>query len=249
MSKNRPYVLTIAGHDPSGGAGVLADVKTFEQNKVNGFSVTTSLTLQDENEFVAIKWVGFQMIKDQIDILFQNHQIDFVKIGLIDDLAVLAKTINLLRLHNPEIFIAWDPIVKSSTGFDFHETFSTSDLTEVLGGIDLVTPNRPEMEVLIPNMEVHDGAKYISKFCNVLLKGGHNDDIVSEDILFRENGSISLTGTRSPYKKHGTGCVLSASIVANLANGDDLFEACKKAKQYIEKFINSNPTMLGYHLN
>lgn len=249
MSKKRPYVLTIAGHDPSGGAGVLADIKTFEKNEVVGFSVTTSLTLQDENTFVAIKWVGFELIKEQIEVLYRSHEINFVKIGLIDNLEVLKKTVLYLREKNPKVFIVWDPIIKASTGFEFHKIFSRKDLIEILKEIDLLTPNREEMESLMEGMEVYDGAKYVSQFCGVLLKGGHNDDVVSEDILFNEQVAVSITGKRSPYKKHGTGCVLSACIVSNLAKGEDLLTACRSAKDYIERFINSNPTMLGYHLN
>lgn len=249
MKKERPYVLSIAGHDPSGGAGITADVKAFEMHKTQGFSVATALTFQNENEFKAVTWVDVKDILLQVDLLFDKHQIDFVKIGLIESLDTLHKIVVHLKKLNPSVRIIWDPITSASAGFIFHDTIQQEKLYMICDHLYLVTPNADEIQKMMPQFETEHGAKQLSAFCNVLLKGGHNSDDEVKDILFQENGLIVLGGTRSQLSKHGTGCVLSASILANMANGLDLNGACKDAKHYIERFINSNETLLGYHLN
>ena len=248
MNELRPFALTIAGHDPSGGAGITADVKAFEVHKVIGFSVNTGLTFQNEKEFKAINWVESEDILFQIDMLFQRHLIDHVKIGLIENLEVLNQVVDLLLDYNPSVKIIWDPILSASAGFQFHDAIKREELFMVCEKVHLITPNIPEIESLMKR-DAYEGAKELSQFCNVLLKGGHNNDDEVKDILFMENGSVELAGQRSKYLKHGTGCVLSASITANLANGKDLESSCKDAKEYIKRFIESNDSLLGWHLN
>ena len=124
MTNKRPKVLTIAGFDPSAGAGVLADVKTFENIGVYGFAVTTSITYQNENKFGDVKWLSIKQIKNQIYPILELHKIEFVKVGLIEDFKTLSAIIELLKAHNPTIKIIWDPILRASAGFNFHKKIS-----------------------------------------------------------------------------------------------------------------------------
>ena len=249
MESLRPYVLTIAGHDPSGGAGITADVKVFEVHKTQGFSVPTALTFQNEFEFKAVNWVPIDDVKFQLDLLFSKHLVDHVKIGLVESIDELEALVDHILDWNSEAKIIWDPITKASLGFKFHDVIKQEQLFVIAKKLFLITPSEEEIEVLMPNKNGREGAKELSEFCNVLLKGGHNEEAEIKDILFLENGSIALAGKRSHFDKHGAGCVLSASITANLANGQDITDACRLAKDYIERFINSNDTLLGYHSN
>jgi len=139
-----------------------------------------------------------------------------------------------LKQHNPEICIVWDPVLKASAGFAFHNEVHAQQLES----IDLITPNYEEWQRL--SLPVSNTA--------VLLKGGHRPDATGTDTLYEGNECIVIEpGVDKVFPKHGSGCVLSASITAWLAKGESLRDACRNAKRYIETFLNSNETLLGYH--
>ena len=140
----RHFALTIAGFDPSGGAGLLADIKTFEANQVYGLGVCTALTVQHENRFDSVQWVESELIIKQAKILFEKYSIQYVKIGLVKSLDDLSKIITALLTWNPDITIIWDPILKASAGFNFHDEISTITLKTILKHIYVLTPNLPE---------------------------------------------------------------------------------------------------------
>ena len=121
MPKVRPYCLTIAGFDPSGGAGVLADIKTFEQNKVQGLAVITANTIQTEDSFEKINWIEESMVVDQLMTLLNRYEIKFVKIGLIQSGEFLEKIISLLIEKQPNVTFVWDPILRATSGGNFDE--------------------------------------------------------------------------------------------------------------------------------
>ena len=121
-------------------------------------------------------------------------------------------------------------------------------LLEALSKVFLITPNYNEAIQLLPSSNAKDAAKHLAKHCNVLLKGGHNNEEPGVDYLYTKNEIIKLEATSTEVSpKHGSGCVLSAAITANLALGFDLINSCKNAKTYIEQFLKSNSTLLGYH--
>src|ERR1043166_3254674 len=121
MTKSRPYTLSIAGFDPSGGAGILADVKTFEASKIYGMGVITANTFQDENAFEHVDWIPIEEIKKQVEVVLKNHKIEFAKIGLVENFENLYALVSFLRTKIPGL--VWDPILKSSSGYDFHDYF------------------------------------------------------------------------------------------------------------------------------
>ena len=249
MSKNRPFVLTIAGFDPSGGAGVLADVKTFEQHGVYGFAINTANTIQTENEFFEIQWTDLDFVLKSIEKLFNNYTIKAAKIGIVPSLDYLKEIVLAIKKLSPKTKIVWDTVLKSTTNFDFLKIENEKILIEKLKEIDLITPNYNETLQLSPKeINTKTTAALLSKYCSVLLKGGHNPSEIGIDYLYTENAIHQLLPKKNTcYEKHGSGCVLSSAITANLALGQNLKTACEKAKIYTENYLLSNPTKLGFH--
>ncbi|MBN4051375.1 hydroxymethylpyrimidine/phosphomethylpyrimidine kinase [bacterium AH-315-M05] len=245
---NKPTVLSIAGFDPSAGAGILADIKTFEAHQVYSFGVCSAITFQNDNEFENVAWIEVENIIKQIEVLFKRFKINWVKIGLIENVDVLKRIVAYLVMQNPDVRIIWDPILKASSGFVFHEKIDGNKLIDVCRDVFLITPNMEEIATLFPGMNKEKAGKELSRHCAVLLKGGHRTDGNPVDLLFYDDKQESFDGVRIDNDKHGTGCVLSAAILANLAMGKNLRDACWKAKQYINKFLESNSTLLGDHI-
>lgn len=249
MSKNRPIVLTIAGFDPSGGAGVLADIKTFEQHKVYGFAINTGNTIQTENEFFEIQWTDLAIVLKSVEKLFQNYAIKAVKIGITPSLEYLAAIVFVIKKLSPETKIVWDTVLKSSTDFNFLNIKNKAVLMDILVKIDLITPNYNEiLQLGSKGINAETTARLLSKHCPVLLKGGHNPDEIGVDYLYTEDAIHRLLPKNNNcYEKHGSGCVLSSAITANIALEQNLKTACEKAKIYTENYLLSNPTKLGFH--
>jgi hydroxymethylpyrimidine/phosphomethylpyrimidine kinase len=249
MSENRPIVLTIAGFDPSGGAGVLADIKTFEQHKVYGLAINTANTIQTENEFQRIQWTPIDFVVESIITLLNNYPVTVVKIGIVPSLSYLNEIIFFLKKHSPTIKIIWDPILKSSSEFNFLTLSSQQILIDILSQIDLITPNFDEIRKF--NLEEKNTstiASSYSKYCSVLLKGGHNPTETGVDYLFTQKEVFRLMPKEALlFEKHGSGCVLSSAITANFAMGQTLKTACENAKIYTENYLLSNSTKLGFH--
>lgn len=232
----RPFVLSIAGFDPSGGAGVLADVKTMEQHQVQGFGITTSITYQTENKFVGLHWLANSILINQLKPLLEQYTIACIKIGLIQN----QQLIELLKIIPKEIPIIWDPILNASAGFDFSNQLNENTLKELLPRILLITPNLDEYITL--NLEN-------SSSCNVLLKGGHQKNHRNDELILTNKKRILIEGEEfsKPFSKHGTGCVLSAAIASNIALGNTLANSCQLSKKYVEKILKSNDGLLGFH--
>lgn len=245
--KEWPKILSIAGFDPSGGAGVLADVKTFEAHRCMGFAVITANTIQNESEFLSPNWIDEALIFKQLDHLLKIHAFQYVKIGLIPSLSFLKKVNAKLLTHNPSVKIIWDPILSASSGFDFKHDLV--DLEEVLKKIFLITPNWDEAKLLSNNKEALRGAETLSKYTNVYLKGGHNEEKPGKDYFFFDGEACSFNPkNRIPvYDKHGSGCVLSSALTANFAKGFPSSKVCLKSKRYLESFLTSSTALLGKH--
>jgi hydroxymethylpyrimidine/phosphomethylpyrimidine kinase len=248
MPESRPYVLSIAGFDPSGGAGILADIKTFEALGVYGFGVCSALTVQSDTDFLRVNWLKTHDVIEQLEPLVNKFPLHACKIGVVKNLDVLLKLILHLKSQQPDIQIILDPVLKASAGFAFHRILESEKLTAVLREISLITPNYDEIKQLKPDLPPIEAAKHLARYCAILLKGGHNPDAPGTDYLFKQDSCIALPPTVPTVSpKHGSGCVLSASIAANLALGCALAEACRRGKRYTESFLSSNLSLLGYH--
>jgi len=249
MEATRPIVISIAGFDTCGGAGILADIKTFEQHKVYGLGINTAQTLQTENEFFAIRWEDEKDILQSLEIMLSHYDVKAVKIGIIENIDRLKKVVSFIHQKNKTIKIVVDTVIKSTSGFNFwNEKMNEELLFETLSKVFLITPNYNEAMQLLPSMNAKEAAQKLSAYCNVLLKGGHNNEETGVDYLYIKNSMERLGGSSDEmYAKHGSGCVLSAAITANLSLGFDLATSCINAKKYVEQFLISNNTLLGYH--
>jgi hydroxymethylpyrimidine/phosphomethylpyrimidine kinase len=243
MPEKRPYVMSIAGYDPSGGAGILADIKVIEQHKAYGFGVITSNTLQNDREVKDVKWISVSDIKRQIDIILDSFKVDVFKIGLIDSSYTFLEIKDHILKKRPSAKIIWDPILRSSSGYEIFRM--KHDLSEILENVHLVTPNLPEYEELF---ETEKRVLRLSLKTAVYLKGGHSKDKPGTDILYHNKKKLKFEpGSLKVTDKHGSGCILSSAIGANLAYNITLPQACEKAKHYTEKVLASNASLLAWH--
>jgi len=248
----KPIALTIAGYDPSGGAGVLADIKTFEAMGIYGLAIITGNTHQNDVSFKGVTWLDRKDKEKNMALLAERFPVKAVKLGMHKDLQDVAYSIELSQKYFPDIKIIWDPVLAASAGFDLNIKIGKNSLSNILSKLELITPNQQEAEKLGMSKNVNEAASVLSKECPVLLKGGHSSDKNnSVDYLFinGENKKEYSTARIKGIEKHGSGCVLSAAIAASLANGDNLEQAIDKGKKYVTQFLKSNKTLLGYHLN
>lgn len=231
----KPYILSIAGYDPSGGAGVLADVKTFEQHGLLGLAVSTCLTYQTEDSFLGISWHTEEQVLQQLKPLVERYNVTAVKIGLVN-----LKLLKVILKNIPtNTKIIWDPVLSASAGFDF-ENFTSDSIGSFLERLTLITPNLEEYKKL--NLEKNTP-------CSILLKGGHASNHKDDTLISPDGSSTIIKGVefKKPYQKHGTGCVLSSAIASNLLLGNTLEVSCRLGKSYVEKLLQSNDTRLGNH--
>ena len=244
----RPHILTIAGLDPTGGAGILSDVKTIENIGGYGLSVCTANTLQTDHTFHACNWVANDTLLNQLDMLVKHFNISAVKIGIIKDADVLSQVTDHLASTTPDVPMIWDPVVKASAGFQFH--YDSSGFEALLPYFTLVTPNKEEINFIGAGQTEDETIKFITSKTSLLITGGHNDDMLGTDILHVKNsGALKIEAAPGKYfMKHGSGCVLSTAIATYLGKGLQMIDACKMAKKYVERFLASNPSMLGYHI-
>lgn len=243
-----PTLLTIAGLDPSGAAGLLADIKAFEMLGVYGMAVCTANTVQNVSSFGKTGWTDPQLLFEQLEMLQKEVHFEWVKIGLIENLEVLSGVVRRLKAHHPPVKIIWDPVCRASAGFVFHENMQQHLLEEICHSLYLITPNLDEIAVLCPGQQAEEAGRHLSGFCNVLLKGGHSSGAACNDMLFTKAGTMEFDAARlQGFEKRGTGCVLSAAILASLAKGESLPLACGLGKTYVRNFMISNHSLTGTH--
>ncbi len=244
------YILTIAGHDPSGGAGLTSDIKTFEAHGLYGLSVCTAITVQNDETFKSCKWADLELILNQIAVLFERFTIDVVKIGIVENWDILYKITQFLKSKNAEIKIVLDPILTASSNFDFHESNDYSSFEKAIENCYLITPNYIEIEALFPSKPISETIDFISSKTNLYLKGGHRKDKKGHDELYY-NKIVQVNiepGGYTVYPKHGSGCVLSSSIASNIVLNYPIEDACRLSKRYVEQFLSTNKTLLGTHI-
>ncbi|NIG52540.1 hydroxymethylpyrimidine/phosphomethylpyrimidine kinase [Chitinophaga sp. Cy-1792] len=247
MKQDRPYALSIAGLDPSAGAGLLADIKTFEQLQVYGLGVTSAVTIQTGTRFHDLQWLPATQILEQAKPLLEEYPVTFCKIGIMENLAAMHRVITQLLIWQPAMKIILDPVLKASAGYTFHEKPSWTQWEALLKHVYLLTPNYEEAVQLTGLSSGTAAASQIFSCCHVLLKGGHHPEKPGVDTLYTDKVIEIHPGKINASPKHGSGCVLSAAITALLAKGETLERACINGKDYTEKLLSSNTGLLGYH--
>ncbi|MGB0870406.1 MAG: hydroxymethylpyrimidine/phosphomethylpyrimidine kinase [Flavobacteriales bacterium] len=248
MARIREKVLTIAGFDPSGGAGILADIKAFEENKCLGMAVQTAFTIQNEVEVEDVFWHADTKVEAQIKILAKTNQFDAIKIGICKDFEKFIQILNWCHQYFPKAKVIWDPILKSSSGFDFIGNLNADDIPWTK--IDWITPNWTEAKAIF-NLEDESLIKGIQKLnlpTKILVKGGHNPKKDGRDHLITNGNIYPFKAKRQiEYQKHGSGCIFSASLTAMVARHFPDIKAVLKSKKYTLNCLESNSSLLAYH--
>lgn len=243
----QPEVLSLAGHDPSSGAGLTADVRTIQQLGAYPLSVTTCLTTQDETEFIGYQQVDFSTPLQQ---LLKRHSPLAAKVGLAASLQDVLSIVSTLKQAGVR-YIVWDPILQPSYGKEaIHAHWAEDLLIKICSCCSLVTPNIPEAEQLFGSSNSEDLQRIANTFGTaILLKGGHSTiGDTSCDILYQPHRNTLCTQVaRTPYDKHGTGCALSAAIATALAQGATLADAFRQGQWYVDALRRSTSTRLASH--
>lgn len=239
-------VLTIAGSDSSGGAGIQADLKTMIVNGVYGMSAITALTAQNTMGVIDVVEVTPEFLSKQIDSVFQDIVPDAVKIGMVSSSKLIEVIGEKLKLYGAKNIVV-DPVMVATSGARLINKEAIRALTTQLFPMaTVITPNLPEAEVLYgkaicTSQEMLEATKVISETyqCGVLCKGGHQ--INNANDLLYVNGTYKwFYGKRIDNPNtHGTGCTLSSAIASNLAKGFSLEDSIDRAKQYISGALNA----------
>lgn len=249
MYMDNPTVLVIAGFDPSGGAGIIADAKTMETIGVQSVFVQSCNTVQSTKTFQKCYWTEETVFWEQLEVLLHSFTPKTIKIGVIKSNAFLGTLLGVLKTKVPMAKIIWDPVVRSSSGFEFHDQNHFFETTvPMLKMIDLITPNFLEVKHFSATHDLNEALTYLSKHCSVYLKGGHRKEL-GMDELYQPNKLKKVYYPTHDHcsEKHGSGCVLSSAIASYYAIGEDWEESCRLAKLYTERFLASNNTLLGKH--
>ncbi|MEQ8968520.1 MAG: bifunctional hydroxymethylpyrimidine kinase/phosphomethylpyrimidine kinase [Azospirillaceae bacterium] len=237
-----PNVLTIAGSDPGGGAGIQADLKAFSAAGAYGCAVITALTAQNTCGVSGIHLPPADFVARQLDTLFEDIDIDAVKIGMIATAAIAGTVADALARHAAGPIVL-DPVMVAKGGDRLLDTAAVAVLRDrLLPMAAVITPNLPEAGVLLdrPAPEDAEGmaaaAEALAAFGPraVLLKGGHLAGDTSPDLLWVDGAAHWLPGRRiDTPNTHGTGCTLSSAIAARLPVAPDLVTAVRAAKLYV----------------
>lgn len=249
-------ILSIAGSDPSGGAGIQADLKTFSALGTYGASVVTALTAQNTQGVGAVELVSPAFIVRQIDMVFEDLRIDAVKIGMLATPEIIAVVADRLRHWRPR-WIVLDPVMVAKSGHRLLDEAAIATLRrDLLPLASIITPNLPEAAALLDRpvavdwpMMVETAEALRGVGCPaVLLKGGHLAGDSSPDLLLSAAGSERLDAKRIvTANTHGTGCTLSSAIAALLPQQGDISKAVAAAKVFITGAIAASDALSVGH--
>jgi hydroxymethylpyrimidine/phosphomethylpyrimidine kinase len=243
-----PVALTIAGSDCSAGAGIQADLKTFQHFQVHGLTAVTCVVSETANIVRAVHPVPVEIVCDQISLLLESFPVAAIKTGMLFSAAHVLAVAHVLK-NFPQIPLVIDPVMIASTGAPLLEPDAISAYQELLLPMArVITPNLPEAEALlgekIPNESaLEPAARQLAEMFGtaVLLKGGHLDGAECIDLLVASGEVHHFRAARIPVAgSHGTGCTLSAAIAAGLARGESLPDAVKSAKNYLGETLSQS---------
>ncbi len=233
-------VLSIAGSDCSGGAGIQADLKTFTAHKLYGMSVITALTAQNTMGVKGVLEASPEFVGMQIDAIFEDIVPDAVKIGMVSNIDII-KTISERLVYYKAKNIVLDPVMISTSGSKLLDENAVDMLkSKLLPIADIITPNIPEAESLcgfsiVTSEDMEKAAWKIAQSLKgaVLIKGGHFSDNSDDLLISKGNKYIFYSKKIDNPNTHGTGCTLSSAIACNLAMGYDMERSIQNAKNYI----------------
>lgn len=243
-----PSVLTIAGFDGSGGAGIQADIKTFSALGCYATSVLTALPVQNTQGVRKIYPFPMEAVEEQIEAVLDDIFPRAIKIGMVHTPELVETIVNTLRKY-PKIPIVFDPVMVATSGHRLIEKETITTIVEKLFPIaEIITPNMDEATILadmkvktLEDME-NAGRIILKSGCNnILLKGGHQESPIITSLLLNQNGELTSFETEKfvTNNTHGSGCTLSSAIAAFLARGEDLKSAVTLAQEYVFEAIKN----------
>ncbi len=242
LSRLPPVALSIAGSDSGGGAGIQADLKTFQAFSVHGTTAITAITAQNTREVKAIHALPAKHVQQQIQAVFEDFPVKAVKTGMLANARITRQVAQAMRHQQPEWLVV-DPVMVATRGARLLDDSAVHALKETLIPLaDVLTPNLIEAEALLghPLRSASDfdaaGAAFRALgACAVLIKGGHQHGKEVVDRWYDARGRLNIRHPRLPYEAHGSGCTLAAAITAALAKGFTPRAAVRRASRYLHK--------------
>ena len=234
-------VLSIGGSDPSSGAGIQSDIKTFENHGVYGFTVITAITSQNTKKISKILPISSKIIKSQLESVLSDFQIDSIKIGMMYDSSII-KAVHVM-IKNQKCPIVVDPIIESTTKTILLKKSAITDYRKMIIPLaTIITPNKRESKILSGCSKVDDAARRLQELGarNVIITGYRESEREIEDFVMESDRNYILKGKRIKMINHGSGCNYSASITASLARKKSIHEAANIAKEYVYQSIKNS---------
>ena len=260
MIESPKVCLSIAGLDPSGGAGIIADIKTFAAFGCYGAAAVTSVTFQNTSGVFGAVHQTADSVRQQVQPIIDDFRVHSVKTGMLPTAEIIEETARLVS-ENDLRNVVVDPVVRSTSGYDLIDDAALRILIERLFPLsDVVTPNLPEAEritgiAIESDQDIEDAARMMRSMGakNVLIKGGHRRISGSGPLTARDH--LFLAGKIETFESefidtnatHGTGCTLASAIAANLALGKDLVGSVEEAKKFVTAAIRTAPNIGGGH--
>ena len=237
-------VLSIGGSDPSSGAGIQSDVKTFENHDVYGFTAITAITSQNTKKISKIAPISAKDIRTQLESVLSDFQIDAIKIGMVYDSSII-KIVNTM-IKNQKCPIVVDPIIESTTKkILLKKSAINSYKRYIIPLATIITPNKKEAKILSGCSKTEDAAEELQKLGakNIIITGFRESEKEIEDFVMESDNNYILKGKKIKIINHGSGCNYSASITASLAKKKSIYEATVTAKEYVYQSIKKSKSL------
>jgi len=253
QERTRTVVLSVAGLDPSGGAGVYSDVNTFTHFGLKGMAVPSVLTIQNDTEFKTLHAVEESLFTAMLRYMFYSYKVNGLKVGLITQPYHVEAVLEYIKKFKPSVTVL-DTVINSSGGYNFWDRNLLSYATEkLIPSVDVITPNYSEAITILNsigentrNLTKEEIAKKLNKIFRVKVAVTGGDSSVNNKVTDVFYDGIKMETRSSEYfnvsngVKHGTGCVFSAALTANMCKGLDFIEACTKAALFVEDRIRGS---------
>lgn len=254
MNKSQQTVLVFAGLDPSGGAGIQADIETMAGLKVHALPIITCLTVQDTKNAKRIESVDAQLLQQQLKTLLDDIPVKTIKLGLLSNIEIITLVSNTLKAQ-PSITVIFDPVLRAGGGARL--TDAKTDLDSIIKAMreqiipytTIITPNSLEARLLTGEQDLNDCAKALLALgCkNVFITGEHeNDPNQISNVLYTAQKQLSFNCSRLPHQYHGSGCTLASAISAFLAKGSSIEDAVEQAQKFTHSALQQ-AVKLGRH--
>lgn len=243
QTRVRPCVLVFAGHDPSGGAGICADIEAISAQGAHALPVITALTVQDNDHVYAVHAVDAQIILQQAMTLISKIPVAAVKIGIVahaKNAAAIANFIRQMQVRQPGLPVVLDPVLGSGQGDALALDDAVASIQPLLKVATLLTPNLPEARRLCPEAQdtrAQAHALLLGRCRDVLIKGGHSSDEQVCNQWFSQQGQRDWIWARLPGEFHGSGCTLAAALAGQLALGRDMQTSLQLAQEFSQRSL------------